>query len=609
MNKIKQKDVRNIAIIAHVDHGKTTLVDYLLKQSNTFEQHQSEMNQSTIMDSNELERERGVTISSKNTAIIWEGHKINILDTPGHADFAGEVERVLNMADGCILLVDSAEGVLSQTRFVLTLALKNKMKTIVLINKIDRKDQRADEIVEEINDLFLDIAEEEDQLDFPILYAIARDGIAGKKVDLCENGSLMISDSQDLTPLFDTIIKTIPIPECNLEQPFQMQVTTLSHDQHKGKLAIGRIHRGKIHLNQPLAIVRNDKKIAQGRADYIFDFLGLGKNEIQESFCGEIIAIAGLKNLKIGDTITDLEHPNGLPALEISEPTMKIMLSVSTSPFVGKDGEYSTSRQLGNRLKREMETNVSLKIENGPTGDSYYISGRGEMHLSVLIETMRREGYEFSVARPEVIFKNKNGEIQEPWEILSIEVPNQYAGYIINAMGERKADMQDMKEIKDTTFFKYHIPTRNLIGFRSELLTQTSGMGIMHTQILGYMKKGPELVNNRSGALISMETGSALAYSLDNIQKRGTLFIAPTDEVYRGMIIGQNMKNEDMYVNPCKGKKLTNMRASASDAAIKLAPPTRMSLEQSLTWIRNDELLEVTPNHLRLRKRDLNFKR
>jgi GTP-binding protein len=596
-----QSKIRNIAIIAHVDHGKTTLVDYLLKQSHTFAAHEQEMQQDTIMDSNELERERGVTILAKNTAIKWHDYKINIIDTPGHADFSGEVERTLNMADGCILLVDAAEGVLSQTRYVLSLALKLKLKPVVVINKVDRKDQRAKEVLNEINDLFLDLVEHESQLDFPVLYAVGRQGKVGKTVALAE--------VKDLSLLFETIVKAIPAPPGDPVGPVQIQITTLDYDQHKGRFAVGKISRGKIKVGQSLAVVREGKKIFDGRVEYLYTFSGLKKQPATEVDCGDIAAVAGFAGIKIGDTLTDPEHPDGRPHLAIAPPILKVELAVSTSPLVGRDGRLTTARQIQARLRQEIETNVSLKIEPGISGNSFVVAGRGELHLSVLIETMRREGYEFSVSQPQVIYKEENGQVLEPFEKLYLEVPEKYSGVIINVLGRRQAQMINMQQVKSGTRFEYKISTQNLIGLRSELLTKTSGMVVVNSIFWDYESKKEAVAWQRNGAVVVNEPGKALAYAIAHLQARAISFVNPGEEVYRGMIVGLNNRQGDMYFNICKGKQLTNMRASTADAAIQIAPALKMSLEQCLTFIGPDELLEVTPRHLRLRKKDLNFKR
>ena len=596
-----QAKIRNIAIIAHVDHGKTTLVDHLLKQSHTFAAYEAEMSQETIMDSQDLERERGVTILAKNTAIVWHDYKINIIDTPGHADFSGEVERVLNMAEGCLLLVDAAEGVLSQTRYVLSLALKLKLKPIVIINKVDRKDQRSAEVLNEINNLFLDLVENEDQLDFPVLYAVGRRGIVGTSEDL--------TAAKDLSLLFETIITTIPAPPGDPHGPAQMQITTLDYDQHKGRYAIGRINRGTIKVGQSLAILRNDIKVAAHQVEYLFTFQGLKKQSTTTVGTGEIVAIAGFSEVKIGDTLTDPEHLDPLPKLEITQPILKVEISVSTSPLVGKDGKLTTSRQIQARLKKEIETNISLKIESGVLGNSFVVAGRGELHLSILIETMRREGYEFSVSQPQVIYKKIDNKTFEPFEKLYLEVPERFAGVVINSLGQRKARMLNMQNVKSGVRFEYRISTKNLIGLRGELLTKTSGMSVVNSVFWDYEPAKEAIVWQRNGAIVAAEPGKALAYAISHLQERATSFVNPGEVVYKGMIIGLNNRSGDMYFNICKGKQLTNMRAATADATIQIAPALKMSLEQYLTFIGPDELLEVTPHYLRLRKKDLNFKR
>jgi GTP-binding protein len=597
--------LRNIAIIAHVDHGKTTLVDNLLKQAHVFKDYQAEMSQTTILDKNELERERGVTILAKNTAITYKDFKINILDTPGHADFSGEVERVLTMADGCILLVDAAEGVLSQTRYVLKLALELGLVPIVVINKVDRKDQRNDEVQEEINNLFLELATTTEQLDFKTMYAIGKEGIAGFVVESNPDNSLKITDSNNLTPLFEEIINTIPSPKGSLEGGFQLQITTLDYDDYKGRYVIGKISRGTVKKADSLAIVRDGKKVAQSRVEYLYTHYGLERKEVEEAQVGDIVALTGFPDTKIGDTLASLDNPESLSALPITEPTMKMQISVSTSPFVGQDGEFTTSRQLRQRLEKELETNVSLRLEPGLTGESFIVSGRGELHLSILIETMRREGYEFSVSRPEVIYKQIEGQTAEPYEMVTIEVPEEYSGVIINEMGRRKGQMVNMHNIKNNIRFDYKISTRNLIGFRNQILTQTSGTAVINSMFIGYEPKGEDIPLLRNGVIISGATGPALTYALSKAQERGITFVDPGSPVYNGMIVGLNSRKDDMVMNICKGKKLTNMRSSTKDNAIQLAPPVKMSLEQCLTFIGPDELLEVTPKNLRLRKKDL----
>ena len=605
---MKQSNIRNIAIIAHVDHGKTTLVNHLLKQAHAFTDHQAEMKQTTIMDSQDLERERGLTILAKNTAVTWNDHKINILDTPGHADFAGEVERVLSMVDGCLLLVDAAEGVLAQTKYVLSLAMKQGLKIIVLINKVDKKDQRSEQVLEEISNLFLEFAEHEYQLEFPVLYAIGREGIAGFETSENPDHSLTITDAENLSVLFETILKEVPAPRGSTEGGFQMQITNLSSDSHKGIYAIGKVGNGILKKNGLISVVRNREIISKGRAEYIFTYNGLKKEEITETLVGDIIAITGASDVKIGDTITDPEHPMSLPHLSIAEPTIQIEMSVSNSPFVGRDGDYVTSRQIGERLRKELETNVGLRLSPGPSSESFIISGRGELHLTILIETMRREGYEFSVARPQVIFKKIDGVENEPWEEATIEIPEQYSGSVITALGLRKGEMVDMKNTKHGLQLTYHITTRNLIGLRSELLKKTSGMLVFNSLFIGYQPKGADASVTRNGVVVSTEAGQALSYSLEKVQNRAMTFIDPGEEVYKGMIVGQNSRPEDMHMNVCRGKKLTNMRAASGDDIIKLAPAVKMSLEECLVFLGDDELLEVTPKHLRLRKRNLSAK-
>ncbi len=602
---ITANKIRNIAIIAHVDHGKTTLVDGLLKQAKTFAQHQAEMQQTTLMDNDDIERERGVTILAKNTAVHWQDYKINIIDTPGHADFSGEVERVLNMAEGCILLVDASEGVLSQTRFVLSLALKLGLKPIVVINKVDRKDQRAGEVINEINDLFLDLAIDESQLEFPIFYAIGRDGIAGTQIEAQADGSMKISDGTDLKPIFNGIINHIPQPPSN-DGPAQIQVSNIDFDDYKGTYAIGKIHRGTLHKNQQLVLARGEeaKKIETSKIEYLFEFYGLGKKEINSANAGDIVAIAGFSQAKISDTLCDPSRIESLPQISISEPTIQVQFLVSTSPFVGKEGDFNTSRQLKARLDKELERNVGLRLAPGSSSESFLVSGRGELHLAILIENMRREGYEFSVGRPEVIYKQEGEVKTEPWELLTIEVPEDYVGVVTASMGDRKAIFRNMKNLKLGVRFEYEISSRNLIGFRSDFQSATSGMGIVNSVFLEYREVGEEMQWQRNGVFIASQAGTALAYDLARLQERGLSFVTPGTPIYAGMIVGENSKKEDIALNLCKGKKLTNVRSNA-DVLIRLSPPKVLSLEQSLSYLAKDELLEVTPKSLRLRKRDL----
>lgn len=597
--------LRNIAIIAHVDHGKTTLVDAMLKQTHTFADHQKENQQTTILDSNDLERERGVTILAKNTAVFWHDTKINILDTPGHADFSGEVERVLNMADGCILLVDAAEGVLSQTRFVLRLALELKLKPIVVINKVDRKDQRVAEVEAEIADLFLELATDESQLDFPVFYAKGIEGVAGRVVNEQPDHSLAITDSTDLAPLFSTIIDVVPQPSGDANAPLQIQVNSLDWSDHMGKLVIGRIFNGTLTVGQSVALVKLDGSIAQARIQYLFSHSGLNRVVAEKVVAGDIVALSGLPDPKIGETITDAKNPMALAPLPISEPTVKMQISVNTSPFAGRDAHFSTSRQLRDRLQRELETNVGLRMLPGPTGESVVLVGRGELHLSILIETMRREGYEFSLSRPEVVLKEIDGSTHEPWEYVTIDVPESRTGTITAAMAQRRALLKNMHGTKSGVRFEYEIATANLIGYRNELLTSTSGEGVLNSTFLAYRPVSARCEISRGGAIIAHETGAATAYALEKSQERGTMLVNPGEEVYSGEVVGINNRAEDMVMNVVKGKKLTNMRASSADATVVLAPAWKPSLEQFLTLIGADEMLEVTPQHLRLRKKDL----
>ncbi len=587
-------DLRNIAIIAHVDHGKTSLVDGLLKQSNIF--RDADAAGELIMDSNDLERERGITILSKNTAIMYRDVKINVIDTPGHADFGGEVERVLDMADGCLLLVDAAEGPMPQTRTVLTQALELGLRPIVVINKIDRNNARIDEVLELINDLFLDLAVEPEQLEFPVLYAIARDGKAGFSPD---------SLQPNLQGLLDTILNVVPAPVVDEEAPFQMRVTSLDYDAHRGRIAIGRIHRGTLRAGDVLAQVGEDGIVDRQRVSSLMTFEGLGKRDTELGRAGELVAITGFSDVKIGETITHPEHPEPMSRVHIDEPTLKLTFGVSTSPFSGQDGQYSTSRQIGERLQRELETNLSLRVEPTDQPDVFAVSGRGELHLSILIETMRREGYEFQVSRPEVITRvTDDGSVMEPLEELTIDTPEAFVGTVSELAGSRKGRMLDMvNDGKGHVRLVYAIPTRGLIGLRSALLTATKGNATMGSRLLEFEPWMGPITQTRSGALVASEAGQALTNGLANAQERGVTFIGPGTEVYEGMIVGQHARPDDLVVNVCKGKKLTNIRSSTSDIAVRLTPPTELSLEQCLDFLQDDELLEVTPKAYRLRKR------
>ncbi|MBA2395976.1 MAG: translational GTPase TypA [Ktedonobacteraceae bacterium] len=593
---IVREDIRNVAIIAHVDHGKTTLVDGLLKQSHIFRenQHVGEL----IMDSNDQERERGITILAKNTAIDYRGIKINIIDTPGHADFGGEVERVLNMADGCILLVDAAEGPMPQTRFVLQKALELNLQPIVIINKIDRKDARIDQVVEETQDLFLELATNDAHLNFPILYAIGRDGVAMLKPD---------DERKDLQPLFDTIVSTVPAPVVDVDAPLQLLVTALDYDDYKGKYAIGRIIRGQITPNTTVARINREGQISRQKISLVLSYKGLQRVEVSEALAGDIVALTGISDANIGETIADFEHPEALPLMEISEPTLKMTFGVNTSPLSGRDGKYSTSRQLRARLYRELETNVSLRVVDGNTPDEFIVSGRGELHLSVLIETLRREGYELQVSRPEVITReDEHGHTLEPIEHLVIDTRDTYMGVLTEALAARKAQLTNMTNDGTSNIrIEYDVPTRGLIGFRNAFLTLTKGNGAMSSLLKGFEPWLGKINTTRMGALIASETGVAVTYGLGNAQMRGDTFIEPGTPVYEGMIIGLNARPDDLAVNICKEKQKTNIRSSTSDISVRLTPPILMSLEQSLDFINNDELVEVTPKNIRLRKRFL----
>jgi GTP-binding protein len=593
---VRREDIRNVAIIAHVDHGKTTLVDGLLKQSHIFRENQQVGE--LIMDSNDQERERGITILAKNTAIIYRGIKINIIDTPGHADFGGEVERVLNMADGCILLIDAVEGPMPQTRFVLQKALELNLQPIVVINKIDRRDARIDQVFEWTQDLFLELATTDAHLDFPTLYAVGRDGVAMYNPD---------DEQRDLEPLFETIVNTVPAPLVDTEAPLQMLVAALDYDDYKGKYAIGRIVRGRIKPNTFVAHINRDGVISRQKINLVLTYKGLQRIEVDEASAGDIVAFTGIPNANIGETIADVDTPEALPTIAITEPTLKMTFGVNSSPFAGREGKFQTSRQLRSRLYRELETNVSLRVEDGNTPDEFIVSGRGELHLSVLIETMRREGYEFQVSRPEVItHEGENGRVLEPIEHLVIDTRDNYIGVLTETLSARKAQLTNMtSDGSGNVRLEYHIPTRGLIGFRNAFLTLTQGNGAMSSMLVNYEPWLGKIGTTRMGALIASETGMAVTYGLNNAQQRGDTFIEPGTPVYEGMIVGLNVRPMDMVVNVCKEKQKTNIRSSTADIAVRLTPPIIMSLEQSLDFINNDELVEVTPQNIRLRKRYL----
>ena len=590
-----KEQIRNVAIIAHVDHGKTTLVDALLKQSNTFRDNQAEMNQTLIMDSGDQEHERGITITAKQTSVHYNGYKINIIDTPGHADFSGEVERTLNMADGVLLIVDAQEGPMPQTKFVLKKALDLKLKPVVIINKIDKPAARIEEVKDEISDLFLELATDESQLNYPIYYAVARDGKAGKTTDLDDN----------LHVIFDSIINDMPSPKIDDDESkgLQLLVASLAADNYLGKYAIGKIHRGKIKHGQSVKVMKTtfengEPKVTSENAkiDRLYVYRGLGKEEVQEAFAGDIVAVTGIADANIGDTIATGDNPEALPTIELEPPTLSIYIGPNTSPLKGKEGEFTTSRQISDRLHKELETNIALKIAQDGLG--YKVSGRGELHLSVLIETMRREGYELEAGRPEVVYKEIDGKKCEPFEDLTIEVSPEYVGAVSQELGIRKAELIS-QELTSTgaTRFTYEISTAALIGLRNQLMTATKGTVLMSSIPKGYREIESKYKPERNGVLISFESGTSTAYALDMAQARGILFIPPQVPVYQGMIVGLSNKKDDI--------DLTNMRTHASDGAIQLTPYTNLSLEQCLDFLLDDELLEVTPKSLRLRKRQL----
>ena len=593
-NLFTREDIRNIAIIAHVDHGKTTLVDALLKQSNIF--RTNEKVQERGMDSNDLEKERGITILSKNTSVHYNDIKINIIDTPGHADFGGEVERVLKMVDSVLLVVDSYEGAMPQTKFVLRKALELGLRPIVVINKIDKPNARPEEVIDEVFDLFSELGADDEQLDFPIVYASARDGVATVDLD---------NPKGNMKDLFDTIINHVEPPKGYLDESLQMLVTTLDTSEYVGKISIGKISRGKVRKNQQAAIVRQDGKIDNFKVSGVYTYDGLKRQEVEEASLGDIVAISGIADAGIGETITDAQNPEALPFVKIDEPTLNMNFMVNDSPFAGREGEFVTSRHLRDRLMKELETNVSLKVtELSP--DCFEVSGRGELHLSILIETMRREGYEFQVSKPNVIFKEENGRKVEPMEYLTIDVPEEFMGPVMEKLGPRKAEMVNMTSaVNGYTRLEFRVPARGLIGFRNEFMTDTKGNGIMNHVFDGYEPYKGEIPGRSRGSLVVFETGESITYGLFNAQERGTLFIEPGVEVYAGMVCGVCSRADDIEVNICKRKQLTNTRSAGADDALKLSPVTAMSLEQCLEFINNDELVEVTPVNVRMRKRIL----
>ncbi|WP_027308306.1 translational GTPase TypA [Caloramator sp. ALD01] len=588
-------NIRNVAIIAHVDHGKTTLVDAMLKQSGIF--RSNEKVEERVMDSNDLERERGITILAKNTSVYYNDIKINIVDTPGHADFGGEVERVLKMVDGVLLLVDAFEGVMPQTRFVLRKALELKLKPIVVVNKIDRPDARPLEVVDEVLDLFIELGADDEQLEFPVVYCSAKEGIAKYSLD---------EESNNLKPLFETLVDNIPSPEGDINLPLQMLVTTIDSNEYVGRIGIGKVYRGRIRKNQQVAVVGKDGLVRNAKVVTLYTFNGLKREEIEEGVVGDIVAVAGISDINIGETVSDIENVEALPFVEIDEPTLSMTFCVNDSPFAGKEGEYVTTRHLRDRLFKELETNVALRVKETDSPDAFEVSGRGELHLSILIETMRREGYEFQVSKPQVIYKEIDGVLHEPIEYLTIDVPEEFMGAVMEKLGTRKAEMVNMTSaINGYVRLEFKIPARGLIGYRNEFLTDTKGNGIMNHVFNGYEPYKGDIQERSRGMLVAFETGEAVTYGLYNAQERGTLFITPGTPVYQGMIVGMCSRNEDIDVNVCKKKHVTNMRAAGSDEALKLSPPMELTLEKCIELISSDELIEVTPKSIRMRKKIL----
>lgn len=583
-------EIRNVAIIAHVDHGKTTLVDALLKQSKT-KMHKDTAD-SLIMDSNELEQERGITIFSKNASVIWDNVKINIIDTPGHADFGGEVERVLKMADGCLLLIDAKEGPMPQTRFVLKKALEMKLKIIVVVNKIDKPDARVNHVLDKTLDLFIDLGADDNSADFPIVYASAKHGVAGLENNLAQ--------MKDITPVFETILEHIPPPEGSSKETLQFLITTLASDTHKGRIAIGRIYNGTLKKNQEVSQIRRDGQILKHRVTSLMTFVGLDKVETNEVEAGDLCAIAGILEPTIGETISDAVNPVALPVISIEEPTIRATFMVNNSPFAGKEGEFKTSRQIRDRLYKELETDMALRVED--TENGWTVSGRGELHLAILIERMRREGFEFQVGRPQVIDVVREGKTLTPFEKVYIEAPQDYSGVIIQKMGARRAEMIDMKTENNIVLMEFVISTKNLFGYRSEFISDTKGLGIINTLFFEYRPDSGFAIKREQGSLVSHETGVTNTYSLTNIQERGQLFIGPEMQVYKGQVIGANSRSEDISVNACKTKQLTNHRSKGEGVSVYFKTPKTMDLEDALEYIADDELVEVTPKSVRIRK-------
>ncbi|MEK7583673.1 MAG: translational GTPase TypA [Patescibacteria group bacterium] len=588
----KQAAIRNIAIIAHVDHGKTTLVDALLKQSNTF--RDADAQGTTILDSNELERERGITIFSKNASIVWKDVKINIVDTPGHADFGGEVERIMNLVDACLLLVDAKEGPMPQTKFVLKKAIDAGHTIILIINKVDRKDARPEWVLNHTFDLFVELGASDAQANFPVLYASALHGVAGIEPEQ--------STMKDISPILDCILEKAPVPSGDPTKPLQASVVNVQYDSYKGKVGIGRVMNGILRDGQQVIHINREGTMTPTKVTGLLTFKGLEKVSIVEARAGEIVVVAGIPEITIGDTIADAAEPVALPPLSIEEPTVRMTFGVNTSPFAGSEATYSTSRNLDERLSRELQNDVALRVDRAAGEGMFVVSGRGELHLAILIEKMRREGYELQVSRPQVIFKDVSGETHEPFELVSIECPEQSSGIVIEKMGRRRGEMRDMRIEHGTAYLDFEVSTRGLIGYRNEFITDTKGQGIINSLLLGYRRKIEDLASQPHGSLIVMEAGTSMGYALTNLQERGSLFIGPGVRVYVGMVIGQNARAEDMEVNPCKAKKLSNMRSKGDGASVALDTPREMELEDALEYIGDDELVEVTPKSIRLRK-------
>ncbi len=591
------ENIRNIAIIAHVDHGKTTLVDCLLKQAGAFRENQQV--QERVLDSNDLERERGITILSKNISINYKNTKINVVDTPGHADFGGEVERVLGMVDGALLIVDAAEGPMPQTRFVLSKALELGLKIIVVINKIDKPAGEPLTALDKVFDLFTELTDREDLIDFPFIFASSLNGFAIKDLD---------DERKDMIPLLDCILENIQPPKGDATKPFQFRATTLDYNEYVGRIVIGRIENGKVKSQEQVCVVHADGSQEKGKITKLFGFHDLGRTEIQEASAGDIVGIAGFSDVQIGESICDLNNPQPLPLIKVDEPTLQMNFSVNDSPFAGQEGKFVTSRQLRKRLYDELEKNVSLRVEDTDSTDVFRVSGRGELHLGILIETMRREGYEFQVSKPEVIYKTIDGKQCEPFENLIVDVPEEYAGSCIDRLSGRKAEMKEMQNSKGRTNMTFHIPARGLIGFRSEFIRMTRGEGIMYHTFLHYRPYAGDIPRQRSGSIIAHEQGEAIPYALAQYEDRGVFFVTPKTKVYRGMIIGECNKPQDIVVNICKTKKLTNMRSATADVMVTLQAPKILSLEESLEYIGDDELVEITPENIRIRKADLTRK-